>query len=350
MIDAIYLISRTGVPIYFKEHLSSKEDNIDQVTLFSGVISAIQSVLSETKVGTAKYFATSTNEVFMEISEKFGVILIKNLDESYSREIIEKILSEITTEIVFNFPNIDEHFIINKEQEQKINTIIKKIIEKYEVSASETKEISGNYIDYYLSKKSKAIGDSFLLLMNAIQKNFETVFYALIVGEPIIVCGNKNMVQEVIHNLKIASPFPFHNIIECTNAYISPQIGSIIGISQDLEEKYRETDSVIINVEKKTAFGSTKPNYLKNLVKKLRKIKNELEIKEKIEEEVINILTRSSQLLEMYSSGNLDREQYLKFKKQIPEDLFNLITTICVKINPSLKEIVEKYTFFGFAF
>ncbi|MBY9001366.1 MAG: roadblock/LC7 domain-containing protein [Candidatus Heimdallarchaeota archaeon] len=132
MIQAIYVISRNGVPIHFKEFIEEEEDNVIKATLFTGIISAIQTVLREIDAGEANYFTTATHEIFLEVADDFAVALVKTLDKTSNQAEMTKFLSEIITEITFQFEEIPETGFLTIEEQTKIEEIIDGKFSKWE--------------------------------------------------------------------------------------------------------------------------------------------------------------------------------------------------------------------------
>ncbi len=132
MIQAIYIISRNGVPIHFKELIGEDDDNVTKATLFTGIISAIQTVLREIDAGEANYFTTATHEIFLEVTNDFAVALVTKIDKDAEKQSINNLMSEIITEITFQFEEIPEIGFLNKEDQNKIEEIVDSRITKWE--------------------------------------------------------------------------------------------------------------------------------------------------------------------------------------------------------------------------
>jgi len=136
MIQAIYIISRNGVPIHFKE-LLEEEDNVTKATLFTGIISAIQTVLREIDAGEANYFTTATHEIFLKVTNDFAVALVTKIDKDSDKQSMNNLMSEIITAITFQFEEIPEIGFLNKEDQSKIEEIIDSRLTKWESKKGE---------------------------------------------------------------------------------------------------------------------------------------------------------------------------------------------------------------------
>ncbi len=130
MIRSIYVISRNGIPLYVY-NLDTEEDHVTESTLFSGVISAIQTVLAEIAAGQPKSFTTSTNEVFLEAADDFALAIVTDArGEKFEEEIIKSLMSEIITQIGFTFSSIPDHNLLTEEENKQLEDIVMKSLKK----------------------------------------------------------------------------------------------------------------------------------------------------------------------------------------------------------------------------
>ncbi len=137
MIQAVYIISRTGVPLYFMERIP-EEDDVTKITLFSGVISAIRAALLEIDAGDANYFTTQTHEVYIEATTDFAVALVKDINDKFESEAIDAMIAEVITQITFNFEELPEAGILNAEEEEKMTNIIDDLMIKWDESVKDS--------------------------------------------------------------------------------------------------------------------------------------------------------------------------------------------------------------------
>lgn len=138
MIQAVYIISRTGVPIYFFEREASADD-VTKVTLFSGVISAIRAALIEIDAGEANYLTTQTHEIYLEATDSFAVAFVKDMKDEYDSKTVNHMISEMITLITFQFIDLPEAGILTQEEGTKIEEIILQLLAKWEKIMKESK-------------------------------------------------------------------------------------------------------------------------------------------------------------------------------------------------------------------
>ncbi|MHA1684793.1 MAG: hypothetical protein ACTSYD_00145 [Candidatus Heimdallarchaeaceae archaeon] len=116
MIHAIYIINRAGIPLYYKETLDNASD-ITRATLFSGVISAIQSLLKDMEIGEATEVSTKAYDILLEVAADFAVVLVLNPCNDEDKKKLRKELAKLTTKVSFGFKNITESNLTKKEEE-----------------------------------------------------------------------------------------------------------------------------------------------------------------------------------------------------------------------------------------
>jgi len=353
MIKSIYIVSLTGVPLYIYDIAYEQDvnkDNTEQVTLFSGVLSAIQSLLSDFNVGEAKYFATESNEIFMEIIGNFVLVLIKELNDEYDASIVKKIMSELTTALTFASQDLNENTIQSLTQKQKIQEIIENTLKKYRTTTELESLQFGEVCKRYQEKMARNVESSLSFILEAVKSNLDIILYALFTKKTVAVCGNKETTQEVIKSINLISPFPSLRVVTYTTEFIKPEEADLIGIAKELESEYKRNKIAILYVEKQTVYGNKSNSYLKNLIKELRKLNNEVEMRKKLTYEVCAIFSYCNELTAIFSDKNIEKRKFEEFKKRIPENLFNLIIDICKLRKPKIEDDIKKLEFFGTIF
>ncbi|MCK4254387.1 MAG: hypothetical protein KAX32_07970 [Candidatus Heimdallarchaeota archaeon] len=108
-----------------------EEDNVTKATLFTGIISAIQTVLREIDAGDANYFTTATHEIFLEVTNDFAVALVTKIDKDSNKQSMSDLMSEIITAITFQFEEIPEIGFLIKEDQIKIEEIVDNKLDKW---------------------------------------------------------------------------------------------------------------------------------------------------------------------------------------------------------------------------
>jgi len=147
MIQAVYIISRTGLPIVVVDKGDENSSFSDQA-LFSGIMTAIQAAMEEIDVGTPKFVDTKKFEIFIELSDNIAVALLRKVHTDVERSIIHEITAEILEEISSKFPNIYDYNLLTEKQVEEIEHFVEEMMEKGD------KEIAQR-------KATKIVSDSF---------------------------------------------------------------------------------------------------------------------------------------------------------------------------------------------
>lgn len=136
MIKALYVISRSGIPLIFIDY-NKKSQMGNQETLFAGVITAIQSVMQNLDAGAAQFFETNKNEVYIELTEKFAIALIRDRKQKVDHKYFQDMLQKIATKLAFEH-SIDEDTLLTKEDEDVITSTINDILDETVVQITKT--------------------------------------------------------------------------------------------------------------------------------------------------------------------------------------------------------------------
>lgn len=147
MIQAVYIISRTGLPIVVVDKGDENSSFSDQA-LFSGIMTAIQAAMEEIDVGTPKFVDTRKFEIFIELSDNIAVALLRKVHTDVERSIIHEITAEILADITNKFPNISDYNLLTEEQIEEIEHFVEEMMTKGD------KEIAQR-------KATKIVSDSF---------------------------------------------------------------------------------------------------------------------------------------------------------------------------------------------
>lgn len=121
MIHAIYIIDRTGIPLFYTESVESSD--ITRATLFSGVISAIQSLLKDMQIGEATEVSTKAYDILLEVSADFAVVLVLNPCSDNDKKKLRAELTKLTEKVAKEFENVPVSALRDQERE-KLSKII----------------------------------------------------------------------------------------------------------------------------------------------------------------------------------------------------------------------------------
>ncbi|MFW9852754.1 MAG: hypothetical protein ACFFDS_07425 [Candidatus Thorarchaeota archaeon] len=133
MIKSLYIISPGGVPVYYYDPASGTDKLADAI-LFSGLISAIRNFLVEVDIGEPEQFTTKSNEVYLEATNCFAVVLIKEIGDGIPSRIVKELISELTSEISKLLPDDQACNVIEEDEAEIINGMANIIIKKWQLS------------------------------------------------------------------------------------------------------------------------------------------------------------------------------------------------------------------------
>jgi len=130
MIHAIYIIDRSGIPLFFREKEENSSD-ITRATLFSGVISAIQSLLKDMEIGEATEVSTKAYDILLEVATSFAVIVVIDPCIESDKISLREELTRFTTRVSFEIKDVIDANLLRNEEE-KINKLTDEFINNCE--------------------------------------------------------------------------------------------------------------------------------------------------------------------------------------------------------------------------
>ncbi len=138
MIQSVYIISRSGLPIVAVGK-DEKTQEFTEVALFSGIVSAIQTAMQEIDVGVPKFVDTKKFEIFIEIEEEFAVALVRESKEVEDRDFMHEITAEILNKLDEKYDDLSDYNMLSESQISDIRAIISRLIQKGEKELSKRK-------------------------------------------------------------------------------------------------------------------------------------------------------------------------------------------------------------------
>ncbi len=138
MIQSVYIISRSGLPIVAVGK-DEKTQEFTEVALFSGIVSAIQTAMQEIDVGVPKFVDTKKFEIYIEIEEEFAVALVRESKEVEDRDLMHEITAEILNKLNEKYDDLSDYNMLSESQISDIRAIISRLIQKGEKELSKRK-------------------------------------------------------------------------------------------------------------------------------------------------------------------------------------------------------------------
>ncbi len=140
MIKSFYILSVGGVPIYHYDPVE-KKDSVADAILFSGLITAIQNLMVEVKVGQPRTVTTESNEVYLETANCFGIVLIKQLEDEISPSDVKLMLSKLMERIKRIIPDEEACTYIEDEEREEIKKIVDEEITNWKETYKDSETI-----------------------------------------------------------------------------------------------------------------------------------------------------------------------------------------------------------------
>lgn len=123
MIQAIYLMSRTGLPISYVERSELETDSITKVTLFSGALTAIQALMKDMDVGQATEIETKNNAILFATAEQLALVVVLDKNDK-NKEQIQKMLGELLTQLCFDLAeDLEEKLLTDPSIQTRVHGI-----------------------------------------------------------------------------------------------------------------------------------------------------------------------------------------------------------------------------------
>ena len=104
---------------------------------------------------------------------------------------------------------------------------------------------------------------SFEIISRIVPEGLDKVLYGLIVGIPVIVVGNRNLVEPMIHSFRLLSPTRLLNVKPWSFRYESGY--DIIG-TNDYDKLIPSNVMIIVNIDEGIVFGGHSSAYFKDLI------------------------------------------------------------------------------------
>jgi len=164
----------SGLPVLNRSYMDDFE-NHDNVVLFSAAFSAIQSLLSEVKVGKVNFFSTYDYNVCISSNERYacvGIIPPPTI-QTNTNNLLDEILSMFEDEVSGNqIVQYDNLTPFNQEIDEKI--------QEFNTDSSNAKQISDNYAMSFYQLRSNMGFIPYELEENEIDSKRKTIMTAWI--------------------------------------------------------------------------------------------------------------------------------------------------------------------------
>ncbi len=243
------------------------------------------------------------------------------------------VLFNETNDVIF-YRYIDVLETLFNETANKLNALLE--------TKAEKQQIEGELLDFYnsiinlilnsfMKKTEKAeVKRSLVLLFNLVQKNLDKVINALILGEPVIVTGDKTLVKLIIDTLTMFYVEKPPEIVYWTKDYM---LGDIIGGPSNLTEIFKT--SILVDLKKGKVTGGESNKFCKKLINRAKQLDSE-QAEQKIKQDIKKFLATKNKLLKMVKEDNVTTSNIDDLISDLDLDELDLIGTCLMSDNPDI--------------
>jgi len=270
----ILITSKNGELLY--QYDSFSENKIHDNALVTSLISAIVALSSEVVNSFPREIEFEGKILYFYTETELIVALLVDIDAPFNGDILPILLAEF------------------KKVQQKYNFSIYRAIKYEEEVAIGIKSALAGYLsnmqknmlnifektdltDYKSLIKLKNVARdvmfdgsreflSFEIISRIVPEGLDKVLYGLIVGLPIVVVGNRNLVEPMIHSLRLLSPTRVLNVKPWSFEYERGY--DIIG-TNDFDELLPSNAMIIVNINEGIVFGGHSSAYFEDLIKQI---------------------------------------------------------------------------------
>ena len=280
-----------------------------------------------------------------QLSERIISAFIPDVNEKMIYYTVIKYENQITNVGIIKLP-IEENLTIFRLAPY-LDRLTKKMLKKK--SDITTSEIISELVNIYNTRREVKSLDSEYFSINYLYKNvrgLEKVIYPIIVGDPVIIVGDKLSTRIIANTLPIFAQHLNTEVIEWLTG--ETKIGSnITGISKETYDKLVENDEIgesitVVNLINNKIKGKNSSTYFKKVFDKVKK-KSPEEAYVSIGKELEKLVFEAMQLASLAIIDRKDATKKLQkiYKSISNKSKFNKIMTLASKRNPLIEYLLE---------
>jgi len=140
LVSALYILSRGGIALYYRNLGITEKQKDDEVYLFSSILSAIQDFLRESNIGEPSKFDTTENEIRIRSEPNFVIVLVTAITSTVAIEDRDRLLAEIVAAIMVDFDDNDfDGSGIDPDLREKLDGVVSHVYEIWFDSIQQSK-------------------------------------------------------------------------------------------------------------------------------------------------------------------------------------------------------------------
>ncbi len=270
----ILITSKNGELLY--QYDSFSENKIHDNALVTGLISAIVALSSEVVNSFPREIEFEGKILYFYTENELIVALLVDIEAPFNGDILPILLAE--------FKKVQQQYNFSIYQsikyEAEVSTEIKSalagylsnmqknmlnILNKTDLSDYESMVKLKNVAKDVMFDESKEFL-SFEIISRLVPEGLDKVLYGLTVGIPVVVVGNRNLVEPMIHSLRLLSPTRILNVKPWSFRYERGY--DIIG-TNDYQDLMPSNTLIITNIDEGIVFGGRSSAYFEELIKQI---------------------------------------------------------------------------------
>lgn len=266
----ILITTKNGELLY--QYDSFSEGRIHDNALVTGLISAIVALSSEVICSFPREIEFEGKILYFYFENDLIAALLVDIDGPFNGNILPLLLAEFRkvqqkhnfslfqalkyeNEVSINIKSCLAEYLSNMQQNM-INIFEKTDLEDYD-SLIKLKNVAK---DKVMDGSKEFL--SFEIITRLIPEGFDKVLYAVVVGIPVVVTGNRNIVESMIHSLRLLSPTKLLKVKLWSFQYERGY--DIIG-TNDYRGLMPSNTFVIVNLDEGIVFGGKSSSYFEDI-------------------------------------------------------------------------------------
>ncbi|MHA2272601.1 MAG: hypothetical protein ACXACI_12115 [Candidatus Hodarchaeales archaeon] len=185
---------------------------------------------------------------------------------------------------------------------------------------------------------------SFDLLLKTVKKrkDLDRLLRNLLVGKQVVLAGDVIIAKTIAKTLEA---FAIHRgLIIKEGAVASEKSTADIVTTNEDWSSYRETDTVILDIDNVKVIGGSSSKFCQKLLKTIEKTKDIVDAIAFIEGKITKIVTHATTLVDMAQAetGEIPEDRLREFKEQLADDELEIVTEIALATSPLISENILK--------
>jgi hypothetical protein len=177
-------------------------------------------------------------------------------------------------------------------------------------------------------KTSLKLYGGFNFLRKIFKKDLAKVIYGIILGQQVVVVGNKNEVEASIYSLEL---FAGHRNFICDSWVEEKSLADIIGTKLDLVKFY--PNSIIVDLSKKEILRGKENSYSLSLLNYLHGVSDIETFEEIIKNEINAVLEITKEFILVKESSEIESYLSTLSLEDVPQEVIELVVALSAQLN-----------------